>query len=205
LWRQVEVFVEVDRLQAERFEHARSGANAQLQVSFSGLIWFEGERKFGTVVSQGVLQLVIPRSHWLDEVVSRWGRSAVKVIEIAFPASAAGENYRAAYQTVEGAERLFANGQYKQALAELYCAFEGLAKSQGFGKPDQQYFASLLADFHSAKKESAKLALDKFCDFLHLGRHEPKESPETFAILRRDARFALTMAHAVFEYITPAG
>jgi hypothetical protein len=203
-WRQVEVFVEVDRLQAERFEHGRSGANAQLLISLSGLILLAGEQKFEAVVSQGQLQLVVPRSHWVDEVVSRWGLSSVKVIEVAFPASAVGENYRAAYQMVEAAERFFANGQYKQALAELYSAFESLAKSQGFSKPDQQYFASLLADQHSTKKESLKLALDKLCDFLHLGRHEPKDSPETFVILRRDARFALTMAHAVFEYITVA-
>jgi hypothetical protein len=192
-------------LQAERFEHGRSGANAQLLISLSGLILLAGEQKFEAVVSQGQLQLVIPRSHWVDEVVSRWGLSTVKVIEVAFPASAVGENYRAAYQMVEAAERFFASGQYKQALAELYSAFESLAKSQGFSKPDQQYFASLLADYHSVKKERLKLALDNLCDFLQLGRHEPKDSPETFLILRRDARFALTMAHAVFEYITAAG
>ena len=149
--------------------------------------------------------MVIPRSHWVDEVVSPWGLSSVKVIEVAFPAGTVGENYRAAYQMVEASERFFANGQYKQALAELYSAFEGLAKSQGYGKPDQQYFATLLADYHSVKKERLKLALDNLCDFFQLGRHEPKDSPETFVILRRDARFALTMAHAVFEYITAVG
>jgi hypothetical protein len=147
---------------------------------------------------------MIPRSHWVDEVVAPWGLSSVKVIEVAFPASAVGENYRAAYRMVEAAERFFPNGQYKQALAELYSAFESLAKSQGFSKPDQQYFASVLADQHPTKKESLKLALDKLCDFLHLGRHEPKDSPETFVISRRDARFALTMTQAVFEYITAA-
>lgn len=204
-WRQVEVLVEVDRLQAERFEQGRSGANVQLQISFSGLIWSAGEQKFWTVLSQGQLQLVIPRSHWVDEVVSRWGLSDVRIVEIGFPKSEAGDNFRAAYLRVEAAEKLFANAQYKQALAELYSGFEGLAKSMGFAKPDQQFFAELLAELHPTKKESAKRALDNLCDFLHLGRHEAKEAPEAFAIWRSDARFALIMSQAVLEYITPKG
>jgi hypothetical protein len=106
---------------------------------------------------------------------------------------------------VDAAGKLFANGQYKQVLAELYSGFEGLAKSTGFAKPDQQFFAGLMAELHPTKKESAKLALDRFCDFLHLGRHEAKEAPETFAISRSDARFALIMSQAVLECITPKG
>jgi hypothetical protein len=202
-WRQVEVLVEVDRLQAERFEHGRSGANAQLVVSFSALVWLPGGQQFVAPASQGQLQLVIPRSHWVDEVVSRWGLSEVRLVEIAFPKSEAGENFRAAYSHVGAAERLFANAQYKQVLAELYACFEGLANALNFGKPDQQFFAQLLAELHPAKKQSAKLALDSFCDFLHLGRHEAKEAPEGFAISRNDARFALIMSQAVLEYVSP--
>ncbi len=82
-------------------------------------------------------------------------------------------------------------------------AFEALAKTLGFAKPDQQFFAGLLSGLHPVKKEKFKLALDAFCDLLHLGRHEPKEAAEAFAVSARDARFALIMAHAVFEYITP--
>ncbi len=167
------------------------------------MIWLAGEQKFGTVVSQGQLPLVVPRSHWVDEVVSRWGLSRVKLVETVFPETSAGENYRAAYTRVEAAEKHLASGNYKEVLAELWLAFESLAKSQGFEKPDQQYFARVFENCHPKKKEDAKLALDYLCGFLHLGRHQPKESPDTFQILPGDARFALTMAHAVFEYITP--
>lgn len=204
-WRQVEVLVEVDRLQAERFEHSRSGANAELHVTFSGLIWLTEDKKFATVRSQGLLQLVIPRSHWVDEVVLRWGLSDVRIVEIGFPKSEAGEDFRAAYLRVEAAEKLFANGQYKQVLAELYSGFEGLAKSMSFAKPDQQFFAEVLGEFHPTKKESAKRALDNLCDFLHLGRHEAKEAPDSFVVSRSDARFALITSQAVLEYIIPRG
>jgi len=195
----------LDRQRIRRFEDARSGDNAYFQIMLSGLVWYPAEKKFEAPASRGNLDVLIPKSHWAEDVVSRWNLSSVKVIEIEFPTNAVGENLRAAYQMVEAAERFSANGQYKQALAELYSAFEGLAKSQGYTKPDQQYFASLLEDYHSVKKECLKLALDNLCDFFQLGRHEPKDSPETFVILRRDVRFALTMARAVFEYITAAG
>ncbi|HEV2234641.1 MAG TPA: hypothetical protein VGV68_14710 [Terriglobia bacterium] len=203
--RHVDVLVALDRMRVKRFEDVRSGANAQLQISLSGLVWLPAKHEFERVYSQGPLQVIVPKSQWVDEVVSRWGLSHVKLIEIAFPESSAGENYRAAYSRVEAAERHFANGNYKDVLVELWSAFEGLAKSQGCEKPDQQYFARLFADSHPKKKEAAKLALDNLCDFFHLGRHQPNESPDTFQILRADARFALTMAHAIFEYITPHG
>lgn len=202
---QLYVNAELSHARIRQFEDARSGRDPQLHVRFSGLAWLVQKQKFERVDSGGLLQIGVPRSHWADQVLSRWGLSDIKIIEIGFPKSEAGDNFRAAYSQVESAEKLFANAQYKQTLAELYSAFEKLAQSLGYGKPDQSFFASLLSDLHPVKKEATKLGLDKLCDFLHLGRHEPKESPETFQISRSDARFALTMAHAVFEYITPKG
>jgi hypothetical protein len=201
--RGLDVQVDLNHPRVRQFEDARSGANAQLSVNLSGLVWFPEDQKFEKAHSDSPLQVVVPRSHWADEVLSRWGLGTVKLIEVKFPSSDVGQNYLRAYSQVENAERLSASGQYKQALAELYSAFENVANSQGFSKPDQQYFAQVFADVHPMKKEAAKRALDGLCDFLHLGRHEPKESPETFQISRCDARFALTMAHAVFEYVTP--
>lgn len=197
-----EVVVPLDRVQVKRFEDARAGANAQLNISFLGLVCFPARQRFERIAA-GLLQIVVPKSHWVDEVVSRWGLSSVKIVEISFPSSKVGENFRSAYAYVESAEKLFANGLYKQVLGELYSGFEGLAKSLGFAKPDQQFFAGILAELHPTKKESAKLALDSLCDFLHLGRHEAKEAPESFSISRSDARFALMMSQAVLEYVSP--
>jgi len=203
--RQLDVQVELDHSRVRQFEDVRSGQNAQLAVNFSALVWFPQEQKFEKVYSNSPLQVVVPRSHWADEVLSRWGLSDVRIVEIRFPKSEAGKDFRAAYSHVEAAEKLFANGQYKQVLAELYSCFEGLAKSMNLGKPDQQFFAELLGELHPTKKESAKRALDNLCDFLHLGRHEAKEAPEAFGISRSEARFALIVSQAVLEYITPKG
>lgn len=201
--RQCDVDVPLDRVQIKRFEDVRAGSNANLTIGFSALVWLRTQSIFAAVHANSQLQVVVPKSHWVEEVVSKWSLSNPKIVEIRFPKSETGGNFHTAYSRIEAAERAFANGQYSQVLVELYSAFEGLAKSHQFSKPDQSFFVSLLADMHDEKKEKAKLALDHLCGFLHLGRHEPKPSPETFQIFRSDARFALTMAHAVFEYITP--
>lgn len=201
-FRQEQAIVELDRLRVRRFEDARAGNDAHFQIMFSCLIWYPAQQKF-EVVRGGPLEAHVPKSHWVERVVSVWNLSSIKVVEIEFPKNAAGENFRAAYVKVEAAERLYANGQWKQTLGELYSAFEALAKALGCAKPDQQCFAALLSELHPVKKEKFKLALDSFCDLLHLGRHEPNEAAETFNVSRSDARFALLMAHAIFEYITP--
>jgi hypothetical protein len=200
----VQVFVDLDRTRVKRFEDARAGQNAHLQAHLSALIWVPGQSKFNQIASAGNLDVWVPKSHWADEVVTRWNLSRIKTVEIEFPRATIGENFRSAYEKVENAEKLFTEGHYKQTLAELYSAFENLAHGHGFKQPDQALFADLLADAHGVKKEKAKLALDKLCDFLQLGRHEPKELPETFEISRREARLGLTMAYAVFEYLAGA-
>ncbi len=200
-FRPVDVLVELDRTRVKRFEDARAGKNAHLQAALSVLIWFPKDTRFNQIVTVGCLDVSVPKSHWAEEVVARWNISRIKTVEVDFPETAIGDNFRSAYDKVENAEKLFVDGHYKQTLAELYSAFESLANAHGFKEPDQSFFVGLLAGSHTAKKEAAKLALAKLCGFLQLGRHEAKESPETLEISRREARFGLTMAYAVFEYL----
>jgi hypothetical protein len=201
-YRQQQALVLLDPRQVKRFEDARAGNDAHFQINLSCLVWYPGDHRFEAPYSSGYLEVFIPKSHWVEKVISSWNLSNIKIIEIQFPRDAAGENFRASYAKVEAAEKLFANGQWKETLRELYSAFEALAKASGFTNPDQQFFAGLLSSLHPVKKEKFKLALDAFCDVLHLGRHEPKEAAEAFAVSPKDARFALIMAHAIFEYIT---
>jgi hypothetical protein len=202
-FRQQDALVALDRWQIKRFEDARAGKDAQLQIMLCGLLWYPMQPRFEVTRSPGYLDVMIPRSHWVDRVLSPWNLSTMKIVEIKFPGGTVGENFRTSYAKIEAAEKLYANGQWKQTLGELYSAFESLAKACDFAKPDQQFFAGLLSEVHSVKKEKLKLSLDAFCDLLHLGRHEPKEGANAFAVSPRDAHFALIMTHAIFEYITP--
>ncbi len=205
-YRPLDVVIALDRPRIKRFEDARSGANAQFQFSFSVLIWFATDHKFERVVSQGYLEIVVPKSHWADEVVSRWNLSVVRIVEIVFPKSAAGEHFTGAYSHIEAAEKHFANGLYKQTLTELRLGFEALAKGRDFDGPSKEFFESLFRGAQQEKKEKAAQALLNLYRFLHMGPHkldQPSGTAEQSEVSRRDARFALTMAHAVFEYITP--
>jgi hypothetical protein len=206
-FRQQDALVLLDRQQIMRFEEARDGKDAYFQVMLSGLLWYPGQQKFGVTRSaSGFLEMSVPRSHWIDRVLAAWNLSRVKVIEIRFPGSAAGENFRTSYARIEEAERLFASGQYKQVLTTLRLSFEGLAKSLGFQAAGKDFFESLFASAHPEKREKARDALTGIYRFLHLGPHEqasPVDAGSQPVVTRMDARLALALTHAIFEYITP--
>jgi hypothetical protein len=204
--RHQDAFVTLDRHQIKRFEDARGEGDARFQLMLSCLVWYPLGQRFDAPPSSGYLEVVVPRSHWIDKVLSAWNLSKIKIVEIKFPGNAAGENFRTAYARVEEAEKLFAHGHYKQVLTALRLSFEALAKSFGAEKAGKEFFESLFASTNPEKKEKACNALNNIYRFLHLGPHEQVDhqgSNGQAAITRQDARFALTLAHAIFEYITP--
>jgi hypothetical protein len=204
-FRHQEAIVLLDRHRVRRLEDARAGNDASLQLVFSGLLWHQTRQEFQITSPTGNLDVQVPKSHWIEKVVSVWNLSNVKLVEIKFTDGTAGENFRAAYTRVEEAEKLFAGGHYKQALTSLRLSFEGLAKSFGFDKPGEEFFGSLFASSHPEKAEKARKALAGLYRFLHLGPHEQaaQGGANDLTVTRHDARFALTMAYAILEYITP--
>lgn len=205
-FRQMGVTLDLDRARIKKFEEARSGRDARLDVSFSTLLWVHNKQEFRRVVSGRTLQVAVPRSHWADQVLAKWNLSSVKLVEISFPSYDAGEHFRGAYARVEEAEKHFANGQYKEALTALRRSFEGLANNLGYGGRVKECIGHLLSNAHPEKRQKATEALFALYRFLHLGPHEQASQPSAGGepvVLRQDARFALTMAHAIFEYITP--
>jgi hypothetical protein len=197
-FRAQDAVVELDRLRLRRFEDVRDGRDAHLQVTLSALVWYPAEQRFEVPFSSGFLDLLVPRSHWVDKVLPQMNLSNSKLIEIEFPGGTIGENFRGSYARIEEAEKLFASGLHKQVLTSLRLSFEGLSKSLGFESPRKEFFESLFATAHPEKKEKASAALTALYRVLHLGPHEHET-----VVTRRDARFALTMAYTVFEYIIP--
>jgi hypothetical protein len=204
--RHQEAFVALDHPRIKRFEDVRAGENANFQIVLSALIWRPDQGAFDVPYSSGHLEVLIPKSQWIDGVLVPWNLSHIKLVEIQFPEGNAGENFRAAYARVEEAERLFANGLYKQTLTNLRLAFEGLAKSLEFKAAGEDFFESFFAPAHQEKREKAREALYRLYRFLHLGPHEQalqSDPAGQLVVTRQDARFALIMARAIFEYITP--
>jgi len=206
-FRQQDILVPLDRLRVEHFEKARAGNDARFQVGITALVSSSGEPKFEVAhPSSGQLEVIVPRSLWIDNVLSHWNLSKTKVIEITFSDGATGEKFRNAYVRVEQAEKQFASGEYKQTLTTLRMAFEGLAKESGFPSAGKDFFESLFVTVHPDKKEKARDTLTGIYRFLHLGPHEQANQPNSNgepAINRRDAHFALILTQAAFGYMTP--
>lgn len=203
-----EAIVTLDRHQVKRFEDARSGKDAYFQVVLNGLAWFPAKGSFEVTRPSGHLDVKIPRSVWADQVLTNWNISSTRLVEIEFPASKAGGYFRDAYARVEEAERDFANGQYKETLTSLRQSFEGVANKLGYEGRDRvkACIEHLFADADVEKKQKATEALFKLYQFLHLGPHEHAGQPDAMVgppVSRKEARFALTMTQAIFEYITP--
>jgi hypothetical protein len=201
-----DAMVMLDRRQVKRFEDARAGNDAYFWITLSGMVWYPAQQKFELTRSSSNLEVRVPKSHWADRVIAPWSLSSIKVVEIEFPRGVTGENFRGSYARVEEAERLFATGHYKQVLTTLRLAFEALANSLGYEKRVKECFESLFASFHPDKRDKARDALTGAYRFLHLGPHEQvnfEDSNTQPVVTRQDARFALTVAYAIFEYITP--
>jgi hypothetical protein len=206
-FRQQDILVPLDRLRVEHFENARAGNDARFQVSITALVSSPVEPKFEVArPSSGQLEVIVPRSLWIDNVLSHWNLTKTKVIEVTFSDGAAGERFRNAYARVEQAEKHLASGEYKQTLTSLRMAFEGLAKDSGFPSAGKDFFDSLFVTVHPDKKEKARDALNGIYRFLHLGPHEQANQPNSNGepvINREDARFALILTQAAFGYMNP--
>ncbi|MFZ0884265.1 MAG: hypothetical protein WAN14_12775 [Candidatus Acidiferrales bacterium] len=205
-FRQQDIFVPLDRTRLEHFENARAGNDARLQVNISALVSSPGDPTFEVArPSSGQLEVIVPRSLWIDNVLSHWNLSKTKVIEITFSDCATGEKFRNAYARIEQAEKHLASGEYKQTLTTLRMAFEGLAKDSGFPSAGKDFFDSLFVTVHPDKKEKARDALNGIYRFMHLGPHEQSSQPNSNGdpvVNRQDARFALILAQAAFGYMT---
>ncbi|MFZ3215131.1 MAG: hypothetical protein WA192_03640 [Candidatus Acidiferrales bacterium] len=206
-FRQQDILVPLDRLRVEHFESARAGNDARFQINITALVSSSGEPKFEIARPQSSqLEVIVPRSLWIDNVLSHWNLSKTKVIEITFSDGATGETFRKAYARVEQAEKQFASGEYKQTLTSLRMAFEALAKDSGFTSAGKDFFDSLFVTVHPDKKEKTRDALNAIYRFMHLGPHEQSSQPNSNGapvITRQDARFALILAQAAFGYFTP--
>ena len=161
-YRQQDAIVELDRLRARRFEDVRAGGDAHFQITLSSLVWYPAQQKFDAPHSSGCLEVLVPKSHWVEKILPLWNLSNNKIVEIEFPRSTSGENFRASYARIEEAEKLFANGQYKQVLTSLRLSFEGLSKSLGFERPCKEFFEGFLYNCAPGEKGQSTRGIGSF-------------------------------------------
>lgn len=199
--RTISLSIPLTLAQIKHIEDVRNGDNLLLRITLSGLVVLKQSNEFERLQDMN-LQVPIPRSHWIDTALKPWGVSDLRFLEIKFPGASQKEMVTAR-ERLERAEGLYRIGDYPHVLAELRNAFDAivLAYSQkGVGK---DAWEEMLTHTHASVREGLLATLASFRKLLHLGPHQPLPTAQTpTPISRQDARFALIVAHAVFEYFS---
>jgi hypothetical protein len=197
--RTVQLAVPLTLTQIKHIEDVRSGNDLRFRLTLSGLIALKDE--FERLQDMN-LDISVPRSHWLDMALKPWGVSDLRQLEIKFP-GASHKEMVTARERLERAEGLYRVGDYPHVLTELRNAFDAIAQAYSQKGVPKDAWEQMLTNTHPTVRERLLETLAEFRKILHLGPHQPLPTAETpTPISRQDARFALVVAHAVFEYFS---
>ena len=148
------------------------------------------------------LQITVPRSHWIDTALKPWGVSDLRLLEIKFPGDSRKE-MATARARLERAEELYRIGDYPHVLTELRSAFDAIAEAYSTKGVGKDAWGQILTHTHAGVRDKILESFAAFRQFLHLGPHQPMPTAQApTPISRQDARFALVVAHAIFEYFS---
>jgi len=199
--RAVNLSVPLSLAQIKHIEDVRCGQNLLLRATLSGLVGFKQTNEFERLQDM-TLQVAVPRSHWIDMALKPWGISDLRLLEIEIPGESRKEMVTAR-ERLERAEGLYRIGDYPHVLTELRNAFDAIAQAYSQKGVGKDAWEQILTHTHSGVRDKLLGSFAAFRDFLHLGPHQPMPSTQTPTVIsRQDARFALIVAHAIFEYFS---
>jgi hypothetical protein len=198
--RPLNVMVPLNPGQIKHIEEVRNGKNPFFKIHLTGLVAIHPGNEF-EMLREIVLQLDVPRSHWIDRALNVWGVSDLRLLEINFPGNGRKE-MATARERLGRAEQLYRTGDYSHVLTELRSAFNALGECYSGGTAvDKATWEKLLVNTHPSARGQLLDLLSQFRNFLHLGPHEALPTTQApTPISRHDARLALIVAHAIFEY-----
>jgi len=199
--RPVNLTVPLTLTQIKHIEDLRAGGNLAMRVALTGLVALKPNNEFERL-QEVVLQLSIPRSHWIDTTLKAWRVSDLRLLEVNFPAEGPKEIALAKERLVD-AEQLYRMGDYPHALTALRLAFAAIAEFYSTKRAGKDMFEQMLVNTHPDVQEKLGIAFNGFYRFLHLGPHAPAPtSGVPIPISRQDVRLALVVTHAMFEYFS---
>jgi hypothetical protein len=199
--RLVNLNVPLTLTQIKHIEDLRNGGDLRLRVTLSGLIYLKQTHEFERLQEMN-LDISVPRSHWIDKALKAWSVSDLQLLEIRFPGDSHKEMVTAR-QRLGRAEELYRIGDYPHVLTELRNAFDAIAQAYSQKGVGKDAWEQMLTHTHAGVRDKLLEALEAFRKFLHLGPHQPMPTQQTpTPISRQDARFALIVAHSLFEYFS---
>jgi hypothetical protein len=200
---QFQVEVPLGIRQAKRIEDLRDGKDPRFRISLSGLVHVHN--KGFELLRESAIEIIVPRSHWIDHVLNVWGTSDLQLLEIRMP-SRTRKEFATMQERLAKAEQLYRVGDYSHVLTSLRLAFEAFAEVYGASRADRNLFDKMLGDNHPEMRERLRDSFDYICRLLNAGPHEPTPTAnQQLPIGRNEARFALVAAYAVFEYFSGNG
>jgi hypothetical protein len=201
--RQFQVDVPLGIRETKRIEDLRDGKNPFFRISLSGLVHVHN--KGFELLRESAIDIIVPRSHWIDHVLNVWGTSDLQLLEIRMPSTTRKE-FATMQERLAKAEQLYRVGDYSHVLTSLRLAFEAFAEVYGASRADRNFFDKMLADNHPEMREKLRDTFDYIYRLLNAGPHEPTPTAnQQLPINRNEARFALVTAYAVFEYFSGNG
>lgn len=199
--RTVNLSVPLTLKQIKHIEDIRDGNNLLLRITLSGLVVLKQTTEFERLQDMS-LQVTVPRSHWIDTALKAWGVSDLRLLEIKFPGDSP-KDIATARVRLERAEELYRTGDYPHVLTQLRSAFDAMAEAYSQKGVGKEAWEKILTHTHAGVRDKLLDSFAAFRQFLHLGPHEPLPTAQTpTPISRQDARFALVVAHAIFEYFS---
>jgi hypothetical protein len=199
--RPVNLSVSLTMQQIKHIEDLRNGNNLLLRITLSGLVLLKQPNEFERLQDMN-LQVTIPRSHWIDTALKSWGVSDVRLLEIRFPGDSHKEMLTAR-ERLGRAEELYRIGDYPHVLTELRNAFDAIAQAYSQKGVGKDAWEQILTHTHMDVRGKLLGSFSAFRDFLHLGPHQPMPTAHApVPISRQDARYALIVAHSIFEYFS---
>jgi hypothetical protein len=141
----------------------------------------------------------IPRSDWLP-LLSELGYGDYYLIEVPLRGVPQRADLKKALNHLTGAWDHFNQGSDAETLGSCYKSFERIALDSGAAQPDQNGWEKVLKGVDAKKREKLRHLLHHLSGFMHLGRHEPRETPE-IGIDHADAEYAVILTQASLAYL----
>jgi len=200
-----QVYVPLDSKRIELMERHRSGGDMELQLQVWGTAFIDkpGNILIDRFHSNGPLELKVPQSTWVGNVLNKWKFAQTHLIEIQTGVSKMETLAPKAIEHLRAAEDHFLQHNPRETMASLYSAFEALALQRGRTSPDKDFFADLLSSLPSDMCAKYRDLFRQYCIMLHLGRHESgQENAQQIPLQQKDAQLALIVGQTILSYIS---
>ena len=192
----LQTFLDLDFYRLSQIEKLREGKNILFQVS--GILYTTITQRKGKILSNINFNFEIPKSKWVENILSKVGFKDVSLLEIPkLPRN----GYERVIKWVDSAWKQYMMGEYDKVLSDCRKALEGLTqivKKKGFIKiaENKKKIPDWIKFFNNENLGDIFGSIcQKMFGFMAVGAHFGK------GINREDAELALMVTHSMTNFV----